>query len=122
MITYLTAIGGGTFPTLTGEALRALMQADVIYGWERPLKELPEDVTENRVPIKDTEEVFEHLKRDEAAREPSIETAVVVYSGDTGFYSGARILLPKLKEAGMKAEVIPGVSSIQILAARLGRP
>ena len=122
MITYLTAIGGGTFPTLTGEALRALMQADVIYGWERPLKELPEDVTENRVPIKDTAEVFEHLKRDEAAREPSIETAVVVYSGDTGFYSGARILLPKLKEAGMKAEVIPGVSSIQILAARLGRP
>lgn len=122
MITYLTAIGGGTFPTLTGEALRTLMQADVIYGWERSLKELPEDVTEHRVPIKDTAEVFEHLKRDEAAREPSIETAVVVYSGDTGFYSGARILLPKLKEAGMKAEVIPGVSSIQILAARLGRP
>ena len=122
MITYLTAVGGGTFPTLTGEALRALMQADVIYGWERTLQDLPEDVTENRVAIKDTAEVFEHLKRDEAAREPSIETAVVVYSGDTGFYSGARILLPKLKEAGMKAEVIPGVSSIQILAARLGRP
>ncbi|MBR0364884.1 MAG: precorrin-6y C5,15-methyltransferase (decarboxylating) subunit CbiE, partial [Clostridia bacterium] len=122
MITYLTAIGGGTFPTLTGEALRALMQADVIYGWERTLKDLPEDVTENRVPIKDSAELFEQLKRDEAAREPSIETAVVVYSGDTGFYSGARLLLPKLKEAGMKAEVIPGVSSIQILAARLGRP
>lgn len=122
MITYLTAVGGGTFPTLTGEALRALMQADVIYGWERTLQDLPEDVTEHRVAIKDTAEVFEHLKKDEAAREPSIETAVVVYSGDTGFYSGARILLPKLKEAGMKAEVIPGVSSIQILAARLGRP
>ena len=99
MITYLTAIGGGTFPTLTGEALRALMQADVIYGWERTLKDLPEDVTENRVPIKDSAELFERLKQDEAAREPSIETAVVVYSGDTGFYSGARLLLPKLKEA-----------------------
>ena len=122
MLTYLTAIGGGTFPTLTGEALRALMQADVIYGWERTLKDLPEDVTENRVPIKDSAELFERLKQDEAAREPSIETAVVVYSGDTGFFSGARLLLPKLKEAGMKAEVIPGVSSIQILAARLGRP
>lgn len=122
MLTYLTAVGGGTFPTLTGEALRVLMQADVIYGWERTLEDLPEDVTERRYPVKNSAELFEMLRKDEAAREPSVETAVVVYSGDTGFYSGARILLPKLKEAGMKAELIPGVSSIQIFAARLGRP
>ncbi len=122
MTIYLTAIGGGTFPTLTGEALRVLMQADVIYGWARTLQDLPTDVTENRVPVKGTNALFDLLKQDEAKRNPSVETAVVVYSGDTGFYSGARILLPKLKEAGMNAEVIPGVSSIQILSARLGRP
>lgn len=122
MIIYLTAIGGGTFPTLTGEALRALMQADVIYGWERTLAELPEDVTENRVAIKGSDQLMDCLRRDASSREPAVETAVVVYHGDTGFYSGARLLYPKLKEAGMHAEVIPGVSSIQILAARLGRP
>lgn len=122
MTIYLTAIGGGTFPTLTGEALRVLMQADVIYGWERTLQDLPTDVTEHRVPVKSTNALFDLLKQDDAARTPPVETAVVVYSGDTGFYSGARVLLPKLKEAGMRAEVIPGVSSIQILAARLGRP
>lgn len=122
MTTYLTAIGGGTFPTLTGEALRALMQADIIFGWERTLKDLPEDVTSNRVAVKGSGTLFELLREAEARRDPSIETAVVVYSGDTGFYSGARILLPKLKEADMRVEVVPGVSSIQILAARLGRP
>ncbi len=122
MTIYLTAIGGGTFPTLTGEALRVLMQADVIYGWERTLQDLPTDVTEHRVPVRSTNELFDLLKQDDAVRTPPVETAVVVYSGDTGFYSGARILLPKLKEAGMRAEVVPGVSSIQILSARLGRP
>ncbi len=122
MITYLTAIGGGTFPTLTGEALRTLMQADVIYGWTRTLAELPDDVTENRIAVKGSDEILRMLKENEAQREPSIETAVVVYSGDTGFYSGARILYPKLKEAGLSVDVIPGVSSIQVLSARLGRP
>lgn len=122
MTIYLTAIGGGTFPTLTGEALRVLMQADVIYGWERTLRDLPDDVTEHRVAVTGSKELLERLQRDAAAREPSVETAVVVYSGDTGFYSGARVLLPKLQGAGLSAEVIPGVSSVQILSARLGRP
>ena len=122
MTTYLTAIGGGTFSTLTGEALRALMQADVIYGWERTLQDLPDDVTEHRVAVKNSAELLERLQQDAVSRDPIIETAAVVYSGDTGFYSGARILFPKLQEAGLEAEVIPGVSSIQIFAARLGRP
>ena len=50
------------------------------------------------------------------------EHCAVLYSGDTGFYSGARALLPLLKERGIKTEVKPGLSSVQLLAARLGRP
>ena len=50
------------------------------------------------------------------------ENCAVLYSGDTGFYSGARSLLPLLREQGIEAEVIPGLSSVQVLAARLGRP
>ena len=52
----------------------------------------------------------------------SCENCAVLYSGDTGFYSGARTLLPLLKERGIEAEVVPGLSSAQVLAARLGRP
>ena len=47
---------------------------------------------------------------------------VVAYSGDTGFYSGACGLLPLLAENGVAARVLPGISSVQLLAARLGRP
>ncbi len=50
------------------------------------------------------------------------ENCAVLYSGDTGFYSGARILLPLLTERGIETEVRPGLSSVQVLAARLGRP
>ena len=44
---------------------------------------------------------------------------VVAYSGDTGFYSGACGLLPLLAENGVAARVLPGISSVQLLAARL---
>ena len=46
----------------------------------------------------------------------------MLYSGDIGFYSGARALLPLLKEAGISFQVLPGLSSVQLLAAALGRP
>ena len=48
--------------------------------------------------------------------------AGVVLSGDTGFYSGAAGLLPLLQAAEIPVRVLPGVSSVQLLAARLGRP
>lgn len=50
------------------------------------------------------------------------ENCAVLYSGDTGFYSGARTLFPLLAERGIETEVKPGLSSVQFLAARLGRP
>ena len=46
----------------------------------------------------------------------------VLYSGDTGFHSGARTLLPLLRERGVSVRVLPGVSSLQYFAAQLGRP
>ena len=49
------------------------------------------------------------------------ENAVLVYSGDTGFYSGAAALLDKLSALGIRARVLPGLSSVQLLAAALGR-
>ena len=39
-------------------------------------------------------------------------------SGDTGFFSGARKLLPLLADCDV--EILPGLSSLQVLCARLG--
>jgi len=44
----------------------------------------------------------------------------VLFSGDSGFYSGARLLLPRLEDYDVR--VIPGISSVQLFASRLGRP
>ena len=45
----------------------------------------------------------------------------VLLSGDTGFYSGAKKLARRLEEAPdlYDVEVIPGISSVSYLAARL---
>ena len=47
--------------------------------------------------------------------------AALVYSGDTGFYSGAAQLLPMLRAFGISCRVLPGLSSVQLLAAAVGR-
>lgn len=48
------------------------------------------------------------------------DSACVLMSGDSGFYSGARLLLPLL--AGHEVTVLPGVSSVQALSAALQMP
>ena len=47
---------------------------------------------------------------------------LLLYSGDTGFYSGASGLLPMLRACGISCRVLPGISSVQLLAAAVGRP
>lgn len=44
----------------------------------------------------------------------------VLFGGDLSFCSGARLLLPGLADRDVR--LIPGVSSVQLFAARLGRP
>ena len=57
---------------------------------------------------------------DEAAAEQGDDIlACALFSGDTGFYSGARQLLALLDERGIEAQVICGTSSVQKLAAAL---
>ena len=41
-------------------------------------------------------------------------------SGDTGFYSGTKKLLPLLDDCDVT--VLPGITTVQYLAAKLGRP
>ena len=54
------------------------------------------------------------------AADPEVDAALV-YSGDTGFYSGAARLLPMLRAFGISCRVLPGLSSVQLLAAAVGR-
>lgn len=116
MQVILAALGGGTTGTLTAECKEALLQADLILGAERLLQNLPTGCTENRIATVKAENVLEAIQNNNA------EICCVLYSGDTGFYSGTRKLLPLLVKEGISAKVLPGISSAQLLSARLEEP
>lgn len=112
----LIGMGSGQPENLTLQGMAALRQADLILGARRLLAVLPAGCTENRAAAYRPDEVAELLQTSGA------ENAVLVYSGDTGFYSGASSMMEKLEALGVRARVLPGLSSIQLLAAALGRP
>ncbi len=112
----LIGMGSGTPELLTTQGLAALQSADLIIGAKRLLEHLPAGCTENRKALYKPEDILSCLSEFPAAN------AALLYSGDTGFYSGASKLLPMLRAFGISAWVLPGVSSVQLLSAAIGRP
>ena len=116
MIVTLAGLGCGTAATMTAEAAEAIREADCLLGAGRLLAAVPETCTAKRVEVTRPGQILEALL------ESGAERPCVVYSGDTGFYSGARGLLALLEAEKIAYRVLPGISSVQLLAARLGRP
>ena len=112
----LIGMGSGCPESLTAQGLAALQGAGLILGANRLLEHLPAGCTADRKAVYKPEEILACL-----AAQPDTDTAVL-YSGDTGFYSGAAKLLPLLRVMGYSVRVLPGLSSVQLLAAAVGRP
>ena len=113
MIT-LIGMGSGTPESLTAQGLAALQNAGLILGAKRLLEQLPQGCTEHRKALYQPEDVLAAL-----AADPEVDAALV-YSGDTGFYSGAAQLLPMLRAFGISCRVLPGLSSVTFLVVTLG--
>ena len=116
MTVTLAGMGGGTAATMTEELRWAMERARLIVGTQRLLDALPSGLAAATVAAVAPGEILRLLKTSDC------EEALVLYSGDSGFYSGARGLLALLQEEHIPARVLPGLSSVQLLAARLGRP
>ena len=112
----LIGMGSGSWETLSVQAQDAVRRAGLVFGAKRLLAGLPPECTARQFALYQPAEILETL-----AQAPG-QDAAVLYSGDTGFYSGASGLLTPLRALGIPARVYPGVSSIQLLAAALGRP
>ena len=111
----ITLIGmGASAATLTAEGWDALRRAERVAGARRLLEALPAEVAAERIPAVRPEEIISALE--------GACSAAVLYSGDTGFYSGAPALLERLRGRQVQVELQPGLSSVQLLATRLGRP
>lgn len=121
----LVGIGMGNQATLTREAEEAIRQADILLGAKRMLESY-EPKIEKR-PYYLAKQIVPYLKEVQM-QQTSMEACkvVVLFSGDSGFYSGCQKLYRQLNEemeAGnlqATVRILPGISSISYLAACTG--
>ena len=120
----LAGCGMGGEDAMTGQVSKAVEQADLLFGAERLLRPFKDKQT---YPYYKAEEILPVLEKALAEKRQKRECAplrcVVLFSGDTGFYSGCLKLLAKLQERPwVETEVLPGISSICALAAKCRTP
>lgn len=117
-----TGMGGPGQMTLA--AAEVLKRCDVLFGARRmtdAAERLGEPVSKIlRVPIYGNREILEWLES-----HPEHKRAGVLYSGDTGFYSGASGMAAVLSEKpycdSYEFTTYPGISSVSYLCAKMGR-
>ena len=147
----LVGIGVGAAEVRTREAEEALAEAQVLFGAESVLRMIEKDVYKNDVnkdgkvfvPVYDSESILQYL-----CEHTEVRKAAAVYSGDSGFYSGASSMLSRIrkvqgelpgsecpKEQGglpgstfreddlnLQLRVICGISCVSYFAAKIGFP
>ena len=112
----LIGMGSGTWEALSAQAQNAVRGAGLVFGAKRLLAGLPAECSARQFTFYQPAEILNTL-----SQFPH-QDAAVLYSGDTGFYSGASGLITPLRALGVPARILPGVSSVQMLSAALGRP
>ena len=123
----LAGIGMGSRDTQTQEVQHAIETADILLGAERmiagysaKIEKRPYYMTDQILPY------LEQLQKDGITAQQGTLRVTVLFSGDTGFYSGCRKLYVALQEAiaagrlNAKVRILPGLSSVASLAARVG--
>lgn len=117
----LAGIGMGNSGTLTGEVRRKIEGADVLLGAERMIA--PYQPRIEKKPLYSAKEIIPYLQSLQKKYPAEELKIVVLFSGDSGFYSGAQLLYQALKreteEGRLRARIriLPGVSSVAFLAA-----
>lgn len=139
----LAGAGMGNPSGLTQEVREAVAEADVLFGAGRILAGIPTDLSAAgdqpaskgaggpqcsgqgacpagpvRYEMYRPEEILPVLE------DLSPTKAVILYSGDTGFYSGAAAMLKAIgqRDSRIRVRVLPGISSVACLSAKLGIP
>ena len=127
----LVGMGPGEEGCLTRDAEKAIREADVLFGAEQLVESYR--ATKKTYPYDRGDDVLprlEQLLQEARQGDPHVRAAVLL-NGDTGFYSGStglifyltnwrrRMLLSDTGKFKMQIRTFPGISSIQMMAARL---
>ena len=112
----LVGIGCGSEGSMTVEARETIAQADFIFGARRLLDAV--QARGEKYPCYLAKDILPKL---DAIKKTHPEGAriAVLFSGDTGFYSGAEKLHRAFEQAGVEHVTLPGISSMVMFFARL---
>lgn len=123
----LAGIGMGHERCQTVEVQRAIREADLLLGAERMLKDLlSANPKAERHPFYQSGQVVPYLHEMQKNGKIEGKKAVILFSGDSGFYSGCQSLYKDLNreiDCGRLAasvRILPGISSVAYLAACIG--
>jgi cobalt-precorrin-7 (C5)-methyltransferase len=113
---YVVGIGPGSRDYLTQAALNAVNSSDTVMGSKRALDLFKTDSQKIEINAKNMNECL----KESVDKVKNGKTVAILSTGDPGF-SG--VLKPILNlKSGVEIEVIPGVSSVQLCAAKLKIP
>ncbi len=109
---YVVGLGIGAQNQMTIKASEAILKSDIVFGAKRVVESI-----KNKKVIAEykAEKIADYLKNN-----PEISSASVVFSGDIGFYSGAKQLYETLTD--VEVEPVSGLSSPMYLANKLFMP
>ena len=108
---FLIGTGTDGAGSLTADAVQAIRSAGLLIGAKRMLAPY-ENSGKSLVCTYQPERIAEALNS------TSVSCAAVLFSGDSGFFSGAKKLLPLL--GGMEVTHLPGISSMSAFCAKCG--
>ena len=121
----LAGIGMGTEESMTKEARQAIRDADILLGAERMITGYQPRI--EKKPYYLASQILPYIKELLSQKQKEkIRKIVILFSGDSGFYSGCQKMYAALKEeieqGNLQAilRILPGISSISYLAACLG--
>jgi len=121
----LAGIGMGHVNGLTKEVERVISEADILLGAERMLNAVYSKA--ERHPFYQAEQVIPYLHDIQSGSLfEENKKVVILFSGDSGFYSGCQPLYAALEkeitEGRIKASlrILPGISSVAYLASCIG--
>lgn len=110
---YLIACSAGTRDSLSQGTLQIIDSAGLVLGAERLITNIHPKRFGTKA-LTDSTAILAEI------RETRAETIAVLFSGDTGFFSGARRLAALLADSEIAYEILPGVSSLAMAAAAFG--
>lgn len=119
----LSGAGMGNANCLTKEVEKAINEADILLGSERILKNFTK---QEKLPYYKADQIIPYLHNIQEKMLYEDKKVVVLFSGDSGFYSGCQHLYKALEEEikishlNASLHILSGISSVAYLASCIG--